>query len=110
MRQLEGILKLDIQIFGVALLLLEKLCNIFKLNYMTVNHVDNFQFVVVQFHGSCGTTIFDDHDVEALIGKASYCGADALICKDACNDDIGDSEVAQYQAQIASGQRAVRGF
>ena len=77
---------------------------------MAVNHVDDFQFVIVQFHCCRGTTVFDNHYVEALVGEASYGGADALIGKDAGDDDVGDSEVAEYQTQIGSGQSAVRSF
>jgi hypothetical protein len=66
--------------------------NIFCLDDVTVDHVDHFEFMVMQFHCGRGTTVFDHQHVETFIRKAANGTANALI-----REDPGDHEVADIQ-------------
>ena len=57
-----------------------------------------------------GAAILHHHDVEALVGEAADGRGDALVGEDAADDDVLDAEVAQEQAQVGAGERAVGGL
>ena len=77
---------------------------------MAVDHVDDLQFVAMQLFGGGGAAIFDDEDTEAFIAQRSHGRADALVGKDARDDDVFDAHIAQDQPQVRSRQRTVGGF
>ena len=61
---------------------------------MTVNHIDDFKFVVVYFYSGGRSTIFNHDDVKTFVGQAAHGGTHALISKDACHDDVLNPDIA----------------
>ena len=75
---------------------------------MAINHIDDFEFIAVQLLGCSRAAILDNYHIEALISQAAYGRRNALIGKYSSDNDIFDSHIAQYQAQVGACQSAVR--
>jgi len=44
-----------------------------QLHDMAVDHVDDFQFALMQFIGGRGAAVIDDDHIEAFVGQAAHC-------------------------------------
>ena len=67
------------------------------IKYGVVDHVDDLELLLVQLHRRRHAAILDDHDVEALIGKAAHRGGDALVGEDPGDHDVHDPHVPERQ-------------
>lgn len=77
---------------------------------MAVDVVDDGEFLPVEFSGGGGAGIIDKDDIEAFIGKGANGAGNALVRKNAADDDVPDGEIGKKQTQVGACQGAIRGF